>query len=137
MFNRRAACLVDLQWTANKRSTNRIHLSFSAWSSPGLFPLQMQSVSLYTVCNSTMYCNCRPRFAKSQHEFSFFDLRRHFNNCERSASSGRIWKLKWHDQHHITYSNAFSCHFPTIRLMSNVTLKKAHISTVHLYINIK
>jgi hypothetical protein len=107
----------------------------------GLLPqiqLQLQkSHTIYTTFKSTfslavyfqtsykyLHSNLRPRLLKSQRARKFSELRRHFNNCERSASGGRIWKLEWHALQTLsskTHSTAFILLPFAFRFMSNVT----------------
>jgi len=112
VFNCRTTYLFDLCELRTK-AARRIPIRASV---TGLLPelsllqiqLQLQkSNTIYTTFKSTfslavsfqtsykyLHSNLRPRLLKSQCARKFSELRRHFNNCERSASGGRIWKLE-------------------------------------------
>jgi hypothetical protein len=66
--------------------------------------------------------NRTPRLVKPQEEYSFLNLKRHFNNSEFSASGGKIWELNWAELWTLP-CNLFKCvnfHFCTFQFVSSV-----------------
>jgi hypothetical protein len=57
----------------------------------------------------------------------FLYLRRHFNNCECSASGGKIWKFKWHKWKRKCVQLSFLC----LSVHEKCYSKMVYISCVH------
>jgi hypothetical protein len=99
--------------TANESRTIRTYTTFSKPSSPTAFTFTNSASSIKIFiplvsrhsCSrlpfkhrtkTSLQCNHRPRLGTPKHTSRFIYFRRHFNNCECSASSGNACKLKWH-----------------------------------------